>query len=156
MLLVIIAIVCLIGALILMCGFKNPLGVFVVLLALLFGGLGVSDISGYEEPTLQKEFELKAIYDPNTYIIEDSDGSVTCKHIITSEHPEAIESYGKYTYNGNVEIVVTEKGSKPVMKEYLEKARKTIWTFALDCNKTKYVFYVPEETIERWQNVHVN
>ena len=135
----------------------NPILFVIGIIALiLLGMLGMSNISGFEEPVVQEEYELKIIYEPSTYIIEDSDGTVTCKHIIKSEHPEAIESYGKYTYNENIEIVVTKKGSKPVMKKYLVKARKTIWTFAVGQDKEKYVFYVPEENIERWQNEHVN
>lgn len=156
MLFIIIGIVCFIVGLILIFGFKNPLGVLLFFLGFFVGFLGGTNISGYEEPVLNQEYKLGVIYEPDTYIIQDSSGAVTCKHVIESNHPEAIKSYGKYTYNEDVEIVVTKKGSKPVMKKYLVKARKTIWTFAVKCDKTKYVFYVPENNIERWQNEHVN
>lgn len=156
MLFMIMGIICFVVALILMCKFNDPLGILVLCLLVLFVALGMAPISGYEEPVLQDEYELKVIYEPNTYIIEDSSGFVTCKHVIENDHPEAVESYGKYTYDENVEIVVTEKGSNPIMKKYHEKARKSVWTFAIKCDNTKYIFYVPEDNIERWQNVHVN
>lgn len=162
MLFLIIGIAVLVAGIIIFVKFKNPILFVVGLFGLAVAfGFGISSISGYEEPVLQETYELKPIYEPSTYIIEDSSGAVTCKHVIKNEHPEAIESYGKYTYSpidfeSMVGVVVTEKGSKPIMKKYFEKARKTIWTFAVNCDKVKYVFYVPEENIERWQNVHVN
>lgn len=162
MLLIIIAGAIIIAGIVVVAKFDNPILLLVGILAgLVLGALSGTSISGYEEPVLQETYELKPIYETGTYIIEDSNGAITCKHVIKNEHPEAIESYGKYTYSpidfeSMVEVVVTEKGSKPIMKKYFEKARKTIWTFAVNCDKVKYVFYVPEENIERWQNVHVN
>ena len=161
MLLIIIGIVIFVAGVVALSKFDNPILFIIGIIAvLLLGALGRSSISGYEEPVLKEEYELKPIYETGTYIIEDSNGAITCKHIIENEHPEAVESYGKYTYSpidfeSMVEVVVTEKGSKPIMNKYFVKARKTIWTFAVNCDKTKYVFYVPEENIERWQNVHV-
>jgi len=162
MLFIIIGIACFTAGVIVLYRFNNVFfAIILMFLILLFVGLGTSSISGYEAPITQEEYKLKPIYEPNIYVIEDSNGAITCKHVIKNEHPEAVESYGKYTYfpivfESMVEVVVTEKGSKPIMKKYFEKAKKSIWTFAVNCDKVKYVFYVPEENIERWQNVHVN
>lgn len=161
MLPIIIGIVIIISGIVVLIKFSNP---FLFIIGLIcFGisfGLGTSPISGYEEFVQQESYELKPIYEPNIYVMEDSSGLVTCKHVIEKQHPEAEEAYGKYTYSpvnyNSIEIVIIEEGTKPIMKKYHSKARKTIWTFAMQCDKTKYVFYVPEENIERWQNVHVN
>lgn len=136
--------------------FNNPLGVLFILISGVIVVAGLSPISGYEEPVLEEQYELKVMVEPNIYVVQDSNGTVTCKHRVKSEHPEAVESYGKYTYHTNIEIVHTEKGTKPIMKKYLIKAKKTIWTFAMESDEYKYVFYVPEENIEKWQNVHVD
>jgi len=161
MLLIIIGIAIFIAGGLVIERFNNPiLFIIGILCVMILGALSQAPISGYEEIVLQETYELKPIYEPNIYVIEDSNGDVTCNHIIKNEHPEAVESYGKYIYSSinydSVEVVVAKEGSKPIMKKYYAKAKKTIWTFAVHCDKTKYVFYVPEENIERWQNVHVN
>lgn len=151
-----IAALLLIAGIIVFCNFDNAVlfGIGVIAI-IIFPFIGTAAISGYEEPIIQAEYELVPVYEPDTYIIEDSKGAVTCKHIIENEHPEAVKTEGLFTYKENAEIVVTEKGSKPIMKKYFTKAKKTIWTFALDCDKVEYVFYVPKENIEKWQNKHV-
>ena len=151
-----IAVVLFIAGLVIFCNFDNViLFVVGVIAVLILPFVGTAAISGYEEPVIEAEYELVPVYEPNMYVIEDSKGAVTCKHIIESEHPEAVKTYGMYTYKENAEIVVTEDASKPIMKKYVTKAKKTIWTFALDCDKVEYVFYVPKENIEEWQNKHV-
>jgi len=156
MVLLIIGIVILVAGIVVLIKLYNPVGVLGLVFGLIAIVLAISPISGYEEAVLKQEYELKPVHENSIYIIEDSTGAVTCKHVIPKSHPEAVKAYGTYTYDKYGEIVVTEKGSKPVMKKYIQKARKTIWTIDPKSFITKYIFYVPEENIERWQNEHVN
>lgn len=135
---------------------NNPIPLLLLLVpCILLGVGGFSPILGYEEPVFQKEYELQVMYEPDVYIVQDSDGSVTCRHNMIS-FDEDNEYYSNYTYYENVEIVPVEDGSKPILRKYFVKAKKSILTFALSNDKMKYVFYVPEKNIEKWQNEHVN
>lgn len=156
MIMVLIGTAVFVAGMVIICKFHNPFGVFVALFSIFIYMSGFGNISGYEEPVLQEQYELGVVIEPDIYVVQDSYGAVTCEHEIKSEYPEAVKSYGKYTYGTNVEIVFTKKGTRPIMKKYISKAKKTIWTFAIESDEIEYVFYVPEENVEKWQNVHVN
>lgn len=156
MLFIIIGIILVILGIVVIFKFQSYCGIVGIALFAMFISLGISSISGYEKPFVESQYDLKPIYEPNIYIIEDRNGAVICKHDLIDNSTGEIKTDDRYMYKENVEIVITAKGTKPVMKKYIEKAKKTIWTFAVDCDKIKYVFYVPEESIDRWQNMHVN
>ena len=106
-------------------------------------------LQGYEKPVLEEEIELVSINvnqeDEPVYVIK-SNGAYSYMY-----------EGGKYYKIERVpsEYVIEEKSKdckKPVLKIYYIKARKGIWSFAKGCDKTTYVFYVPEGTIAKAKN----
>ena len=49
----------------------------------------------------------------------------------------------------NVEEIEDPNCTTPVIREYSQKAKRSIWTFALGQTNYKYNFYVPEGTISK-------
>ena len=49
----------------------------------------------------------------------------------------------------NVEEIEDPNCTTPVIREYSQKAKRSIWTFALGQTNYKYIFYVPEGTISK-------
>ncbi len=113
-------------------------------------------IHGYHEPIFQNAYELVPItYDISSnleiYAIVDSDGSVTCKHMNKED-----KNFAKnYTYEGDLQLKFEHEDEKPVLEIYLLKPKKSIFTFAISTQKTKYVFKVPESGTEILENEHV-
>ena len=125
------------------------------ILFLLYCGT-ILPIHGYHEPLLQQTYELVPItYDISSnskiYAIVDSDGSITCKHMNKED-----KNFAKnYTYDGNLRLKLEHEDAKPVLEIYLLKPKRSIFTFAIDGQKTEYVFKVPENGTEMLKNEHV-
>ena len=134
---------------------------FVYLSCLLLGtalfavGL-ILPIHGYEETIFEKKYELSCMYkkiysNEPIYVVEDSDGTITCKHSGGADGYKA----EVYTYENNVEFKYVDEGSKPVITKYVLKPKRTLFTFALCGNETKHVISCPKSYVEIWQNKHI-
>lgn len=120
-------------------------GAFVVL-AILLVVVGIAfPLSGYSESVLQSECELMPIIDgTDTYILKTNEGSLICRYneiVVKNEYPTIVE------YDSNLKIEVDNNISKPILKTYSKKPKRSLWTFALVGNKTEMVIYVPQAKI---------
>lgn len=139
-----------------LCFFRDSIAAYFLAIGLVLFGIFIP-FHGYHEPVLEKEYDLIALRpESEIYAIVDSDGSVTCKMIGEKEHKEMIDKEVMYTYSGTVEVVPTEENTKPVLKKYISEPKRSEFTMAKCGNDVKWVFFMPEKNIERWENEHVN
>lgn len=137
--------------------------VLLAAISILLGLLGVfvaifAPLSGYEESIKTSEIELVSL--SNTIASEGSGRiyvSVNAENVYSYRYEvesDVVEKEGK-TYKANTisssdgEIleVETTDGSAPMLVKYVAKGKRSIWTFAVACEKATYIFYVPEGTI---------
>jgi len=121
----------------------STVGVVCICLGALF------PIHGYYEPEFQEEYELAEILsDSNIYVIESQTGEKTFKYISKGEYEEQKNIENIYTVD-KAEVVISKDGTKPVIRKYLIKAKKSIFALALGSNKEEYKIFVTEDNIER-------
>lgn len=115
-------------------------------------------ISGYSEWELVKETELISLSNTTAsgskglvYVSLTADNAYTYRYEIDSKFgTESSKEYQTQTLvNKDVEEIEDSNCSVAVVREYCQKAKRTIWTFALGQKNSKYVFYVPEGTISK-------
>ena len=118
-----------------------------IVIPLILGGvafvlLGVfTPTGGYDlevETKKTQVFDLERCVDKRgnvvyTFFTEEKDGSYRLDSV-------AVE--------GTVQVTVKESDvNSSIMIVYVEKARQTFWSWAVDCDREKIVFYVPLGTI---------
>ena len=137
--------------------------VLLAALSILLGLLGVfvaifAPLSGYEEPVKAAEVELVSLSNAiasegrgRIYVSVNAENVYSYRYEVESD---VVEKEGKiYKANtisgsdGEILEVETTDGTKPMLVKYAQKGKKSIWTFALGCEKYTYIFYVPEGTI---------
>ena len=98
--------------------------------------------------SLSGETEIEAGEEP-LYASVDEENVYTYRHEISSEFgTETSTEYEADTVSGDVIESEDPNCKSPVLLEYKRKAKPTIWTFGVWASETKYVFYVPEGTIQ--------
>lgn len=114
-------------------------------------------ISGYKDWELMKETELVSLSNSLAsgsngfvYVSLTADNAYTYRYEIDSDFGTTTskEYKTKTLVNENVEEIEDPNCTSPVIREYSQKAKPSIWTFALG-QDYKYVFYVPEGTISK-------
>lgn len=121
----------------------SAVGVLCICLGLLF------PIHGYHEPEFQEEYELAEILsNSNIYVIESQTGEKTFKYISKGEYEEQENIENIYTID-KAEIVISKAGTKPTIRKYLVKAKKSIFALALASSREEYKIFVAEDNIER-------
>lgn len=85
------------------------------------------------------------------YVSLSADNAYTYRYEIDSEFgTEMGKTYKTQTLVGkDVEEVEDPNCEKAVVRVYQREGKRTIWTFALGMEETKYIFYVPEGTISK-------
>jgi len=84
------------------------------------------------------------------YVAVSGENVYTYRYEISSEFgTDTSIEYETDTISGDVIESEDPNCEKPVLLEYERKAKITIWTFGLGQSETKYVFYVPEGTIQK-------
>lgn len=133
----------------------------VIVAFILVGGfvLGLAvPVSGYKEWRLTEETELVTLSNSLTsggvgmiYVSLSADNAYTYRYEIDSEFgTEMGKTYKTQTLIGkDVEEVEDPNCEKAVVRVYQREGKRTIWTFALGTEETKYIFYVPEGTISK-------
>ena len=133
-------------------------GVLMILLAILvelFGSLNYEEFrSQYEEWIFKEETELVSL--SNTQVVEgffvnrSSENVYTYRYEINSDFgTETSKEYVIDTVCGNVEEIEDPKCETPLLKEYKSKFGVNFWRIMFPKEATKYVFYVPEGTIQK-------
>lgn len=83
------------------------------------------------------------------YVSVSGENTYTYRYEITSEFgTETSKEYEVRTVSENVIESEDANCEVPVLRRYVRKGKVTIWTFGLG-SETKYVFYVPEGTIQK-------
>lgn len=115
-------------------------------------------ISGFNEWKLTQETELVTLSNSLAsggvgiiYVSLSADNAYTYRYEIDSEFgTETGKTYKTQTLVGkDVEEVEDPNCEKAVVRVYQREGKRTIWTFALGTEETKYIFYVPEGTISK-------
>ena len=115
-------------------------------------------ISGFYEWKLTQETELVTLSNSLAsggvgiiYVSLSADNAYTYRYEIDSEFgTETGKTYKTQTLIGkDVEEVENPNCEKAVVRVYQREGKRTIWTFALGTEETKYIFYVPEGTISK-------
>jgi len=84
------------------------------------------------------------------YVSISGENTYTYRYEIVSEFgTDTSKEYVVDTVSGNVIESEDVNCKNPVLLEYRKKPKITIWTFGFLASKTKYVFYVPEGTIQK-------
>lgn len=132
----------------------STISAFIIALAL-FAGI-CFPLSGYNDWELQKEVELVSLSNSVEtgssgflYVVRSSDNVYSYRYKIDSEFGTPTSTnYETDTVEGNVEEIEDPKCEVPVLRIYQKTAKRTKWTFGL-MGETKYVFYVPDGTIQK-------
>ena len=126
---------------------------FLLLAVALVLGL-VCPISGYnDEWEMVKKTELVPLSDSANseivYVINKEDDEYAYRYEIPSEfNTNTSHTYETKTLEGkDVEKIEDPNCENPALYVYKKTGKKSIWTYAINISKTKYVFYVPEGTI---------
>lgn len=115
-------------------------------------------ISGYYDWELAEETELVSLSNGLAsgskgfiYVSLTADNTYTYRYEIDSDFGTTTsKEYKTQTLvNENVEEIEDPNCTTPVIREYSQKAKRSIWTFALGQTNYKYIFYVPEGTISK-------
>lgn len=118
----------------------------------------ISPVSGFNEWKLTQETELVTLSNGLAsggvgmiYVSLSADNAYTYRYEIDSEFgTETGKTYKTQTLVGkDVEEVEDPNCEKAVVRMYQREGKRTIWTFALGTEETKYIFYVPEGTISK-------
>lgn len=134
-------------------GFTTMLGLAGLAISFI---LGLSfPVSGYNDWELIEETELVSLSNSTVsgsegliYVSRSVDNVYTYRYEIDSEFgTNTSKEYTTKTVSENVEEIEDPNCKVAVIRKYTRTAKKTIWTFGLGCDETKYVFYVPEGTI---------
>ena len=113
-------------------------------------GVGVP-VSGYNDWKLIEETELIAL--------ANEVNSTETGEIYLSISAENVYTYkcviGAITLtNEDVEVIEDSRYEVPFLRVYKRIGKKSIWTFALGMEETKYIFYVPEGSIFKEINLN--
>lgn len=113
-------------------------------------------LSGFNDWEFQNEIELVSLSNSvetsigHLYAVRSSDNVYLYRYKIDSEFGTPTSTnYTTSIVKGNVEEIEDPKCEIPVLRIYKRTAKASIWTFALSGEDTKYVFYVPEGTIQK-------
>lgn len=102
----------------------------------------------YEDPVVAEEYELLAIVEnTDAYIIQTDKGTKICKYEMKSEYDETVKKVVINEVASTVKVEYTEEFSKPVLRKYVKKIKKSIWNgIGLEDN-TYFVLFTPESCI---------
>ena len=115
-------------------------------------------VSGYKDWELAEEIELVSLSNGLAsgskgfiYVSLTADNTYTYRYEIDSDFGTTTSKEHKTQtlVNENVEEIEDPNCTTPVIREYSQKAKRSIWTFALGQTNYKYIFYVPEGTISK-------
>lgn len=118
----------------------------------------VVPVNGFNEWKLTQETELVTLSNSLAsggvgmiYVSLSADNAYTYRYEIDSEFgTEMGKTCKTQTLVGkDVEEVEDPNCEKAVVRVYQREGKRTIWTFALGTEETKYIFYVPEGTISK-------
>ena len=108
-------------------------------------------LNNYQDWELVEETKLVAhdTREGNKYVIVWANTAYTYRYEIESEHGTATskEYKTKVLTGQTVEEIEDAECEIPLLLKYEREAKRSIWTFGLNSNETKYVFYVPEGAI---------
>jgi len=121
----------------------------VFVLACLFLAFGLfANWGGYEKAVVSDEIELMPlIEDANIYLIQSDDETKMCKYMISSERDTKIKNEVIKRIRSNVEVEYIDESSKPVLREYTQKPKESIWNGLCVDDKKELVLFVPESYI---------
>lgn len=110
----------------------------------------------YHEWELKEETELVSLSNSTVtegggiiYVSLSGENTYTYRYEISSEFgTETSTEYEVGTISNNVIESEDKNCEVPVLRTYVRKGKATIWTFGLG-KEIKYVFYVPEGTIQK-------
>lgn len=146
---------------VLYCIFDNSLFVFCGVLGILLSiFLGLSyPLSGYNDWELVDETELISLSSSTVsggtglvYVSLSADNAYTYRFEVDSSFgTKSSKNYKTATIinEDNITEIEDPNCKKAVLKKYKKTAKKSIWTFGLWADKISYVFYVPEDTINK-------
>lgn len=119
--------------------------------------IGIFFSSGnYTNWKLQNEIELVSLSNDVKYIYvtRTNENVYSYRHKIDSEFGTSTSTnYRTDTVTGNVEEIEDPNCKIPVLKIYKRTSKRSIWRFGT-YDEEKYIFYVPEGTINKELNLN--
>ena len=121
----------------------------ILILAFIFLCLGLfANWGGYEKAVVSDEIELMPLIEnANIYLIQSDDETKMCKYMISSERDTKIKNEAIKRIRSSVEVEYIDEGSKPVLREYTQKTKESIWNGLYVDDKKELVLFVPESYI---------
>jgi len=128
--------------------FDNVFVVCISIAVTLFVVAIISPVEKYEEPVIAEEYELLVIVEnTDAYIIQTDKGTKICKYEMKSEYDETVKKVVINEVASNVKIEYAEEFSKPVLRKYVKKVKKSIWN-GIGLEDIEYfVLFTPESYV---------